>query len=116
MNVKNYFLGIALLASPLAHPYGITAINSTDGNIVAVVERARQDICAPLTVIVRSNTQRTIDTGACCIGDVFLEKISGTNIGAKYTHQAPITNSDMSCKSSVFQIYDDGNRIKTVHR
>lgn len=117
MNLKNYFLAVALLTASLVYPYNMTMINSTNGELVVNIERARPDICAPLITILRPGQQRTVDSGLCCLGNVTIEKISGTNSGATYTYQTEFTNSDYSCKSSAIQIFDDlTNKRLTVKK
>jgi hypothetical protein len=115
MNKKNYLLGAVLLTAFYSLcPYDATIVNSTDGNIVVYVERARPDICAPLVTILGSNRQRTVNTGACCLGDLKIKKTSGSNIGATFTYQPPFTNSNYTCASVAIKVTDDltNKRIK----
>lgn len=117
MNIKNYLLGLVVLAaSHSVHSYNVRIVNATDGNIVIFIERARPDICAPLVTILGPGRERNVDSRACCLGDLKIKKTTGSNRGATFTYQPPFTQSNYTCKGVAIRVTDDlaNKKIKAV--
>ena len=102
---------LASIISTAAFGYTVTIENRFNDEIKADIHFAGPGICAEKSVLIPKGKTREVETGICCVTDVFIE--AG---GKRHAAQPSRTGLGMSCKDNTFVVKRDKNGRPVTER